>query len=156
MLPDDMLVGQVWHHPQQTGHLARSVACNIAHQGRRNGWHIARVWNRSWQRFASADEAQAAGKWFKTIGIRYRATYEEMQAVLERAKDGRCRICLQPATLVVDHCHETLRVRGMLCGLCNTAIGAMRDDPARLRRAADYVEHYQKRSVAPVERSVAG
>jgi hypothetical protein len=33
-------------------------------------------------------------------------------------------------------------LRGILCGSCNTAIGLLKDDPVRLRRAAAYLESY--------------
>lgn len=40
----------------------------------------------------------------------------------------------------VDHCHTTGKVRGILCKPCNTSLGAVRDNPATLRRLADYIE----------------
>jgi len=40
----------------------------------------------------------------------------------------------------VDHCHETGRVRGVLCFNCNSAIGKLGDDPDAVRRAAAYLE----------------
>ncbi|WP_354603289.1 endonuclease domain-containing protein [Streptomyces panacea] len=38
----------------------------------------------------------------------------------------------------MDHCHETGRVRGVLCFNCNSAIGKLGDDPDTLRRAIAY------------------
>lgn len=35
--------------------------------------------------------------------------------------------------------HETGRIRGMLCSPCNTGIGLLRDDPAIIRKAAEYL-----------------
>lgn len=60
------------------------------------------------------------------------------------AQQHRCAICRtdEPGrkNWSIDHCHATGRVRGLLCNHCNTAIGLMRDDPAALRAAIDYLE----------------
>jgi hypothetical protein len=61
---------------------------------------------------------------------------------LEAGQGGRCAICLQrppSGRLHVDHDHQTGRIRGLLCGSCNKALGLFRDDPARMRRAATYL-----------------
>lgn len=42
--------------------------------------------------------------------------------------------------LSIDHCHETGKVRGVLCFACNTALGKLGDDPERIRALAAYVE----------------
>jgi hypothetical protein len=69
----------------------------------------------------------------------------EQYAALLSYQGGRCAIC-QRATgaskrLAVDHDHATGKVRGLLCGRCNRdVLGHLRDDPAALRRAADYLE----------------
>jgi len=42
--------------------------------------------------------------------------------------------------LATDHNHETDDFRGILCKDCNQAIGLLHDNPALLRRLADYLE----------------
>jgi hypothetical protein len=70
--------------------------------------------------------------------------YDEML----KAQNGVCVICRGPGTLqngkraslVVDHCHKTGKVRGLLCHNCNVGIGNLRDDPELLRTALAYLE----------------
>ena len=66
-------------------------------------------------------------------------------------QDGKCAICKSEDIgsnapkhnhFCVDHNHETGEIRGLLCFPCNRCIGQMKDDPERLRSAADYVERY--------------
>ncbi|MFJ2718351.1 endonuclease VII domain-containing protein [Streptomyces sp. NPDC087437] len=53
---------------------------------------------------------------------------------------GLCVICLKAPAVHVDHCHNTGKVRGVLCFNCNSAIGKLGDDPDAVRRAAAYLE----------------
>lgn len=59
-------------------------------------------------------------------------------------QDGRCAICKElPANgerLVVDHCHTSGAVRGLLCKPCNLAIGLMKDKVERMASAILYLE----------------
>ena len=63
-----------------------------------------------------------------------------------RGQGGTCATCeataadQQRGRLNVDHCHETGRVRGLLCANCNRAIGLAADSPDRLRRMATYLD----------------
>lgn len=84
------------------------------------------------------------GSW---VWARYGIT-DAVRAEVVDLQGGRCSICAELVNLVIDHCHTTNRVRGLICGRCNTTLGSARDDgrrlrakAARLRRAADYVEH---------------
>jgi uncharacterized protein with PIN domain len=57
----------------------------------------------------------------------------------------RCAIChtdlkqLPRKQVHADHCHTTGAPRGVLCHYCNIALGAFRDNPELLRRAAVYL-----------------
>lgn len=69
---------------------------------------------------------------------------QEMFDAMLASQDSRCAICRrkQPhgRALHIDHCHETGRVRGLLCEQCNMGLGHFQDDVAALRRAAEYLE----------------
>lgn len=44
--------------------------------------------------------------------------------VLYAAQKGCCAMCKEPKIkLMVDHCHKTGKVRGLLCGPCNISLG---------------------------------
>jgi hypothetical protein len=70
---------------------------------------------------------------------RYGLTVEQL-AELEAAAGGKCEGCGAEVPLVVDHCHATNDVRGMLCNDCNLVLGRAKDSPATLRALADYLE----------------
>lgn len=56
---------------------------------------------------------------------------------------GGCEICRQKPRsrrLAIDHCHDSGKVRGLLCDACNLGLGKFEDSPELLRRAADYLE----------------
>lgn len=51
-----------------------------------------------------------------------------------------CAICQKKTdNLCVDHCHETGRVRGLLCHKCNVGLGHFSDDPLVIERALKYL-----------------
>lgn len=57
----------------------------------------------------------------------------------EFRKGKHCSICGDIENLVVDHCHATKLIRGVLCRNCNAGIGLLKDDAAMLRKAIDYL-----------------
>jgi hypothetical protein len=64
-------------------------------------------------------------------------------AAMRARQDDRCAICQKRTEkLVVDHDHATGKVRALLCGLCNFMIGAAKDSPTTLDRAALYVRRH--------------
>ena len=51
------------------------------------------------------------------------------------------------ASLHFDHCHDTGRVRGILCPSCNQGLGTVHVDPALLDAAARYLREGVTRGV---------
>lgn len=76
---------------------------------------------------------------------RYGLTLEQWNEMAS-AQGGRCAICGEvPKKLVVDHCHDTMKVRALLCHACNKGIGHFGDDAALVTRAGEYLTHHANR-----------
>ncbi len=83
----------------------------------------------------------------------YGISLEQYNELLD-AQGGGCAICGLAETnmtrsttanpLSVDHCHESGAVRGLLCNLCNTALGKFKDDTALLEAAVDYLRSAER------------
>lgn len=76
---------------------------------------------------------------------RYGITPEEYHKLLE-SQSGGCAICGSTDSkrkgsryLFVDHCHDTGKIRGLLCNTCNVGVGQL-PTSAACRSAADYLE----------------
>lgn len=91
----------------------------------------------------------------KKYGIT-QSQYTEMY----KAQNGLCKVCERemdhqngtPApgsgrgssNCLIDHCHTTGKVRGLLCFHCNTALGHVQDDVKRLERMIAYLRRNQE------------
>lgn len=79
----------------------------------------------------------------KKLGISWAEVVERYPA------DNRCEVCRRTpeeanpggrfVRLSLDHCHQTGRLRGFLCGPCNTGLGHLGDTTERLRGALAYL-----------------
>lgn len=75
---------------------------------------------------------------------------ESCVLAMQRRQKGKCEICgvdMIPGgtglhSMCIDHCHATGRVRDLLCGNCNRAIGLLRDSPEIAMSAALYLERH--------------
>lgn len=81
------------------------------------------------------------------LRTRYGISLAEKHALLD-AQDG-CAICGTTTApdrrgWVVDHDHNTGKMRGILCNPCNIALGMAKDDPSRLDLMAQYVRHHAR------------
>lgn len=89
---------------------------------------------------------------------KYGLSADEWQAILD-SQDGKCPICLRVPTTgrwVIDHEHvkgwktktpqeRKLYVRGILCWVCNNRILTRGITAEKLRRAADYLDNYERK-----------
>jgi hypothetical protein len=107
---------------------------------------------------AKSRASERARKYYSTPEVKARAAALQRQrdygltpeqyTIMLDSHGGVCAICKKSGGakgLVVDHCHETGVVRGLLCVKCNTGIGLLCDDPARLTAAAKYIRDSRKR-----------
>jgi hypothetical protein len=71
---------------------------------------------------------------------RYGITLDEYFVLVE-SQQKACAICgvIPEVKLHVDHDHETGRIRGLLCGSCNRAIGLFKDNVNLMLKAAEYL-----------------
>lgn len=110
----------------------REAMSSAKHAG--NAEYI-RQWN-------EANPHKVKGRYLKK---HYGIGLADYTAMLEK-QDNRCAICGNHhdgnRALAVDHCHETKRVRGLLCTNCNRGLGHYRDDPVLLENAARYLRHH--------------
>ena len=88
--------------------------------------------------------------WEKNLRSAFGITAEDYEQMLAN-QNGACAICKQEETeihprsgtqrrLAVDHCHDTGRIRGLLCNRCNRAIGLFRDSAQIIRSAINYLD----------------
>lgn len=83
-------------------------------------------------------------KYKRFIFVTYGITWEEYTNLLIR-QNHSCAICdtkissKRTTKLFVDHCHDTGKVRGLLCSCCNHGLGQFKDDVGLLEKAKLYL-----------------
>lgn len=120
-------------------------------------------YKRAWaKKDATKARAQARKNHLRST---YGITVEQQDAMLE-AQGHRCLICgtkfddIKPRVpggprYTIDHCHDSKKVRGLLCGPCNLGLGNFKDDLGRLREAIEYLKSQEETEV-PCVSMVAG
>jgi hypothetical protein len=79
------------------------------------------------------------------LNHKYSISYPEYVQLLEK-QSNKCAICSTTKPLgnhsvfVVDHCHVTGKVRGLLCNHCNTGLGKLGDTIESIEKALSYLK----------------
>lgn len=106
---------------------------------------------------SSADRNAYAREWRKKNVLNVKSadlkrcfgiTLKDYEDMLE-GQDSKCKICKKPETsiikgkliaLAVDHCHDTGKVRGLLCSRCNQGLGNFKDNIETMTVAIQYLK----------------
>lgn len=85
-------------------------------------------------------------KWYRTnpekhknwaIKYKYGITLEVLNSLIEN-QGGKCKICIRPLVkgklTHIDHCHNTGKVRGILCNTCNGKLGWLENNFDRISK----------------------
>ena len=81
------------------------------------------------------------------LKFNYNLSMDDYQKML-LDQNYKCLICnndlknLNYRFVHVDHCHKTLKTRGILCSYCNLGLGHFKDDIDNLKSAISYLEKY--------------
>ena len=95
--------------------------------------------------------SQKCADWFivsRYLTRNYGMNIDDYYVMLEKQKslcklcggEGFCMAGRHVLKLVVDHCHKTGVVRGLLCHNCNRALGLFHDSVDTMKRAITYLE----------------
>lgn len=137
-------------HKQSRAKDGRYLDCKVCTAARNKAWYGAN----------KARHAKTCASWYKknrTHAIskgtdwhyrkNYGITHEEFLSLADK-QDNKCLICSVGLTFaekchtraVLDHDHDTGEIRGVLCNACNTGIGLLKDSPAVLLSAYNYLK----------------
>jgi hypothetical protein len=94
---------------------------------------------------ARATKWRHSNREWETLNVRLRCyglTLDQFHAIYER-QDFSCAICgKDDVKLVIDHCHSTGIVRGLLCTRCNVGLGIFGDSVEQIHRGVAYLQKY--------------
>lgn len=104
--------------------------------------------NREWHRRRTPEQRAKMAAYLRRYGLKraYGITPEQWRELFV-AQGERCACCGvgEPGSKLgwsTDHCHETGRLRGILCRRCNTVLGCLGDSEERVNtECARFVEY---------------
>lgn len=105
------------------------------------------IGERRWKYYHVTEKPKRQRRWRDKMEHlkRYGITKDGFHAMMAE-QGGGCAICggdnrdlKNRPILYVDHCHDTGKIRGLLCDRCNRGIGCLKEDETVLTRALAYL-----------------
>ena len=116
----------------QSTDLSLFVTSNQSKYGRRNlCWPCAVVRN---EKNPKMKDWKTNHQTLKRYGVSVEVYKESMLS------SSCCEICSSTEELCYDHCHETMKFRGVLCRGCNRSLGQLGDNLEGLKKVVEYLE----------------
>lgn len=90
------------------------------------------------------NEDKDAYKWRTRLYL-HKITKEQFFDLLEK-QSAKCALCdkefpgIFGKDMHIDHCHDTGKIRGILCKVCNVGLGMLGDDIKGIEKALKYVK----------------
>lgn len=104
--------------------------------------------NRDWRRQYWKRPENTAKLRDQHLKQNYGITLKEYDEMFDK-QNGVCGICKRPErteknkNLCVDHCHETGKIRELLCSHCNRALGLLNENKDFFLNAVAYLEKHK-------------
>lgn len=128
---------------------SQCMECHKAYYKTTNAIEKTRKWRESYKKRKSEnyhrtknDPGKFENRRKTAIRRKYGITHNEYIELL-RSQSGVCALCGKSPNgkpLSVDHCHETGKIRGLLCSGCNAGIGLLGDNVEGLLKAIEYIQ----------------
>jgi Recombination endonuclease VII len=129
------------------GHSAWCKACHVK---------SASLWNKQNKDKYNSHKRTSGKKTYRTTGkalsLRWKhgLSLEDYNKMLKE-QNGVCAICSRPEwmtvkgtlrQLAVDHRHITNKIRALLCGSCNKALGLLQENPIVIQSMLNYINKH--------------
>ena len=97
-------------------------------------------------KYQEGGECRGCRKWKRPIPKKTREEFEKTNPQPPIGKPFHCPICDRTIIrqykndVVLDHFHDTGKVRGWICRMCNNSMGMMEDNVSILKRAIKWLQ----------------
>lgn len=90
------------------------------------------------------DRYYSKRRWY-LLKSKYGITKKQYEELLEK-QNYKCAICKSDdanhnrgSNMLVDHCHKSMKIRGLLCHNCNSTLGLLKDNVDVLQNMINYL-----------------